>query len=665
MRTVHLHGHLSDLYGPAHRLDVPNVAAAVRACCYLFPNFKRTLAEGNYQIVRGTEILGEENLSDVMHLNMGMAVRDIHIVPVPVGAKSDGLGKILIGTLILATAFFAAPVAAGAGLLGPLGSSVSLGSTAFLGVSFGQIAAVGGLIALTGISQLVSPTPKVRDYNQREKADQRGSFLINSRVNTIEEGLTIPLIYGRTRVGSAVVSAGISSEAALTTGQITTTGGWVSNLKLYRWKSVGTGPTLATSAYSVQFTNAIGDASLPNEFEDVTFYGYHAKLEPKSGGTIGVKPIAYLQSSSLSYFGFTTTIPMASELDSMGFPYEDQQKTQNGTLSWEQQRPITTGDYPGLNSPSHATPWQYTPMWNPASGSLTVNGHRVLSAMEYVDGNTDPYFQLVLSPQIQTGLTLPTAGRISPTEDHFTTVTVQADDADRTTIYELQQTDATSEVLYDGSRVWRWALGATGIDDITAPASATDNKFFWVRLEKESVVTVTHTIQAGRFDDVLWVFDPAVENIKDVYGHLEKVGDNEVVQLGPLFNPDALGGNGYVSVWDFENSLPLRENDYIVFFGGPAPSTWALIVNTPGRAVDWFDSVEIRHFDDNALSVVLNTADVTHHVDNFAFKDGTTGTMWLWEYAGTGQPEGNPGSMITGGAKKMVIKYHDRTAPVN
>lgn len=613
--------------------------------------------------------MDETSLVEAMHLNLG-SVRDIHIVPVPEGAKSDGLGKILIGTLILATAFIAAPIgAAAAGALGPtaLGVGQALGTSAFLGVSFGQIAALGGMIALAGISQLISPTPKVKNYADREKADQRGSFLINSRVNTVEEGLTVPIVYGRTRVGSSVISAGLSSESALTSGQITVTEGWSTNFKIYRWKGTGVNPS--TSAYSVHFKNNIGDSSLPNEFEDVTFYGLHTKPDLVSGVRFK-KPLVYLQTASLGadYFDIRgVTSPIAAQLGSLGFPYEDQYKRNTGgffhdrTLTqWEQDLPLVPASYPGLLNPTHASPWSHHAMWTMAAGSLDAGGRHVKSALEYEDANNDIWFQLVIGRAAE-GAMIPTTSVVP--ENHFDTLTVQVDDTDRTTIYELDRTAATSVLLYDGSRAWRWALGTADIASIAAPVSAQSDVFFWVRVEKTPLVTITHTLVSGQYQNTKIKLELTGSTLtSESYGYIEKLGATGIGQSGPEYNSAVPGGFTQAGV-SRTNALPVRGSDNIAYFGGTG-NHWSLVLNTPGRPQDWIATIEVRKFSDNSLLTSLATSDATFFNDTFVFQDSTEGTLWMWE-ALTGQPRNQVGSALLNGAVKLVIKYHDRTALVN
>lgn len=62
---------------------------------------------------------------------------------------------------------------------------------------------------LGGVSQMLTPTPETPEE------DPENSFAFNSPVNTSRAGLVIPLIYGERLVGSAVISAGITTERVI------------------------------------------------------------------------------------------------------------------------------------------------------------------------------------------------------------------------------------------------------------------------------------------------------------------------------------------------------------------------------------------------------------------------------------------------------------------
>ena len=70
------------------------------------------------------------------------------------------------------------------------------------------------LFAVSAVSSIILSSvlaPEVSDYDDRE-AEGRRSYLFNAPVNVAAQGGVVPLIFGRMRVGSTLVSAGITSE---------------------------------------------------------------------------------------------------------------------------------------------------------------------------------------------------------------------------------------------------------------------------------------------------------------------------------------------------------------------------------------------------------------------------------------------------------------------
>jgi predicted phage tail protein len=197
MKKIILYGKLAR-FGKEFELNVRDTAEAIRALCCQLPGFEAEFKEGSYYLLRDNEIeLTEEQL----HLSFGKA-RELHILPEAVGAKRGGLGKAILGIAVIGVAIALAPATGG----------LSATAISSLGVTYGNIAMFGASLALTGIGQLISPTPRVGDYGSREQADERPSFIFNGPVNTVEQGQPVPLVYGTMRVGSVVISAGLTAE---------------------------------------------------------------------------------------------------------------------------------------------------------------------------------------------------------------------------------------------------------------------------------------------------------------------------------------------------------------------------------------------------------------------------------------------------------------------
>lgn len=186
LRTIHLHGSLAKTFGDSFKLDVLTPAEAVRALCIQLKGFMEAIKAGEWRCIRGGLEDGLACDEDLLHLRFG-SIRDFHLVPVTAGNKS-GIGKILIGVLLIAASFIPGVQAITIPLLGHLSA-----------LMFG----VGAMMALGGLSHIISPTPKQSTPT---------TFLFNGPVNTGTAGSACPLVFGRIRAGSVTVSAGIIAE---------------------------------------------------------------------------------------------------------------------------------------------------------------------------------------------------------------------------------------------------------------------------------------------------------------------------------------------------------------------------------------------------------------------------------------------------------------------
>lgn len=214
MKDIYLYGKLANEFGPHFRLDVKSVGEAVRALEANFSGkFYKSLKDGTYRIQRNLQDVGLK-IEDELRMHLGSS--EIHIVPVIQGAgggKGKGIFTAFLGIALIGAAIAFAPAAAGGGLFG-----ANMGATAFgafgATVSWGQVALYGASLALSGVSSLISSQSPVTsaDYGSREKADERPSFMFNGALNNTEQGGPVPLVYGRMRTGSVVISGGLTAE---------------------------------------------------------------------------------------------------------------------------------------------------------------------------------------------------------------------------------------------------------------------------------------------------------------------------------------------------------------------------------------------------------------------------------------------------------------------
>lgn len=190
LRTIKLSGFLGKKFGRVHRLAVDSPAEAIRALSVIKEGFREFLENSHkngvaYRFLVGNEALERSELKESLHMTHSMSTT-FELVPVINGAKSS-LGQILFGVALMAFAWWAMPKMSFSNALFSMGMSLALG----------------------GVAQLLAP--KVKAEN-KEAVENKPSYIFNGAVNTVAQGNPVPILYGRMRVGSQVVSAGITSN---------------------------------------------------------------------------------------------------------------------------------------------------------------------------------------------------------------------------------------------------------------------------------------------------------------------------------------------------------------------------------------------------------------------------------------------------------------------
>jgi len=110
------------------------------------------------------------------------------------------VGRILIGVALIALAFV--PIAGQAAFAGFVAGKFAVGSAVLFNI--------GVSLSLTGIAQLLTPTP-----NAQKETDRKDSFLFDRATDLTVQGQPVPLLYGEFLAASPLI---ISS--ALTTQQV-------------------------------------------------------------------------------------------------------------------------------------------------------------------------------------------------------------------------------------------------------------------------------------------------------------------------------------------------------------------------------------------------------------------------------------------------------------
>ena len=193
LRKIKLYGKLAKFIG--HRVleaDVATAAEAVRFLLANWPELEAHMADQHYRVSVGTYDIDLEEL----HHPAGAA--PISFVPVVAGAGATG--RIIAAVALIAASFFF-PAAA------PAAAALTIGASTFTAVG-AAIFFAGVSLLLTGVAQLLTPTPKLTQGADSD-GDPRKSYSFSGIQNTSRAGVPVPVVYGETLVGSVVVSAGI------------------------------------------------------------------------------------------------------------------------------------------------------------------------------------------------------------------------------------------------------------------------------------------------------------------------------------------------------------------------------------------------------------------------------------------------------------------------
>lgn len=178
MTKITLHGILAKEFKKTFNLAIKKPREVFDAISCSHENFRNRIVELANQGIHFTLLVDGKKLSTMEELSIAANYEKIDIVPLVCGAgKVLGVILMVVGAVLMAT-----------GVGGPLGA----------------------VLFSTGLSMVLAPKPKV----ERPKSDVSGakeSFIFSSKANISEQGIPVPVGYGRLRVGSAVIQSTIKS----------------------------------------------------------------------------------------------------------------------------------------------------------------------------------------------------------------------------------------------------------------------------------------------------------------------------------------------------------------------------------------------------------------------------------------------------------------------
>ncbi len=201
---IKLLGELGRRFGRKHKFMARSPRDVFSALSNQIEGFKEYFCDAHE---RGIGFKLVDNDPDGMdYENVTMGCRRLIIAPIVSGGGA--IGRILLGVALIALSFvsFGGTAFAGAGgafgIFG--GSGAAWGSTLLF--------SLGSSLALTGISQLLTPSP-----NAPKETDRKDSFLFDRSSDLTVQGQPVPVLYGKFFAASPLI---ISS--ALTTQQVPT-----------------------------------------------------------------------------------------------------------------------------------------------------------------------------------------------------------------------------------------------------------------------------------------------------------------------------------------------------------------------------------------------------------------------------------------------------------
>ena len=199
MKVVKVYGALKERLGQGtFELNVDTPAQAIKALCANFSGLDKWFIDNDqngiaYRVLVGRSRITQENIEELSYPWSEQEV--FKITPVLTGA-GRGFGRFLFGAALVTVGIM---TGGGAALFAKGGwAAASFTTKAVIGIGAG--------LALGGIATMLSPQPKLpKDAKKNE------SFGFGGVTNTIDQGVPVPICYGRLYVGCAAISVGLDT----------------------------------------------------------------------------------------------------------------------------------------------------------------------------------------------------------------------------------------------------------------------------------------------------------------------------------------------------------------------------------------------------------------------------------------------------------------------
>ncbi|WP_295665383.1 tail assembly protein [uncultured Haemophilus sp.] len=182
MVNVRFYGSLKQ-FGTQFRLDCKTPAEVVQALTSQIPKLRQFIQQGLFTVRVGREYLDNRYLEQGLNQYLKEDAT-VHFTPVLKGSKKAGLFQTIVGAVMVVVGVFTS-YAGGAALIA------------------GGIGLMAG-----GVAQMLTKMPSMSTGRDAEKK-QSTSF--SNLSNMAAQGRQMPLLYGRIRAGSLIISQGVET----------------------------------------------------------------------------------------------------------------------------------------------------------------------------------------------------------------------------------------------------------------------------------------------------------------------------------------------------------------------------------------------------------------------------------------------------------------------
>lgn len=190
--TVKLLGELGRRFGREYKLEIKSAAEAIRALGSQLSGFKDFIRQSSENGITWRVVTQDPMGLDEEGLHYPCSKRVV-IAPMPAGRGA--IGRILLGVAMIAVL-----IATG-------------GAAGFLGQAAVSVGFLGGGLILSGVAQLLTPTPESARNNNDQ---QLNSFTFDRSNTNTAQGSVVPVLYGERLIGALpVVSFGIELKNSL------------------------------------------------------------------------------------------------------------------------------------------------------------------------------------------------------------------------------------------------------------------------------------------------------------------------------------------------------------------------------------------------------------------------------------------------------------------